>query len=199
MSYACAKHGPSEESRPTVAGPPVWSESMKIDPDKLDSMERTLVRMVDAQPPRAVYTALLALVDPDKHVASWTEWDPAPDTVWRAWFVTDAAIAFVALKFNQQGWYRGPEEDLYGREKSIPTNTQEAWVRPLDTVTKVDVAGFGTPLGSRREEQPLHGVVLTFADGSTAVLPSQESVHRDSRAALDEFTSAVMNNIPFWG
>lgn len=171
---------------------------MQINGGKLDTLERTLVRMIEAQPPRALYTALLALVDPEEHVASWTDWESGPNTHWRAWFVTDSALAFIHLEFDQSNWYRGPEEDLYSREKFIPTNARECWARPLNAVVEVSISGFGTPLGPRREEMPLHGVVLTFADGHRAVLPSQESLHRDSRAAVDELIDAVRRRITWW-
>ncbi|MGJ6126681.1 hypothetical protein QN239_29295 [Mycolicibacterium sp. Y3] len=171
---------------------------MQIETNKLTTLEEQLVRFVDAQPPRALYTALLSLVDPTRHVASWTEWEPGLPTFWRCWFLTDSALAYVHLQFDKENYYRAVEEDLYSRMEFIPTVTREAWVLPLNSVVKVQLDGYGTPLGNERQEMPLDGLVLSFANGDEVKLPSQIARRIDERQGLDEFTAALRAAIPFW-
>ncbi|KAA0096685.1 hypothetical protein CIW49_18615 [Mycolicibacterium sp. P1-18] len=172
---------------------------MQIQGDKLDSIEQELVQLTGVQPPRAVLTALLALVDPDDHVASWADWHPNPNTDWRVWFVTDASLAFLHLEFAEMGWHRGEEESQYGREQFVASETHAAWVRPLDTVTEIQVIGYGNPLGDHRQELPLHGLVLKFADGGTAQLPTQEAMYPQHRAGIDRLIEAIRERVAFWG
>jgi hypothetical protein len=125
--------------------------------------------------PRAVYTAIAALVDPAEIRGSHGEFLRLKPTTWRIWVMTSTHLAYVEIKFENEDEYDAdeeakridPPEGPGFRRDPARGQLVSAWVRPLvraerltlDSIDR-DYAGSGFEADFR-----LHGVAIEFADG----------------------------------
>jgi hypothetical protein len=160
-----------------------------------DKLERHVVTVLGRRPPKPVYLAVAALVDPPDIKGSWTTWesdDKGPDdsrTRWTCWVATSAALACAELEFNTALYDEDAEAEL--GDSPLQATVKQAWRRPLSDVVEIQI---GRLIGATRESFRIDAVRLRFPDGEVE-LPGQGTLTDEKR--FDEFLTAINTSLPF--
>ena len=151
-------------------------------------------------PPRAVYLAIAATLEPSEIVASWPLFDSGPPTRWKHYFVTYRAIACTELQFDVEGSDLEEEDDEFNRNAKITATVLQAWVRPLATVMRFQIADVGPLKGQNLDWFPIGDITLGFTDGAEVTIPGQQTLYiqyRDAIARSDGFIGAIRGGLAF--
>lgn len=148
--------------------------------------------------PRGVVYTAASLVRAETELASHSTVQMEDEsTTWRFDIVVGGlALAHGVIHYNAANYYASQEDGE--RSDSSPVMTvREAWVRKLNAVAKVDAAGLRR-INPDETWYAEGEIVLTFDDGTTVQLPSQDALRNDAaRDRSDRFHNAIREAIGF--
>ncbi|MFA1705548.1 hypothetical protein ACDT10_21865 [Mycobacterium intracellulare] len=119
---------------------------MQVNEDEINALQARLKAPVGqtsevVEPPRFVPALLASLVPPRAIRATIADYWGGPPTVWAVNAVTDAALAYVEVEFDE-ALYTGETEreasSIVRARTAVPT-TRSAWVRPLGRIAELTV------------------------------------------------------------
>jgi hypothetical protein len=127
-------------------------------------------------PPKAVYLLVHTLLADAEVEASYGE-NQSNDssTTWRNWLLTRSVLIHTDVEYAAPGYDHAAEAQASPGNPSrnyLEPTVHQAWARPLDSVTSLQIGSVGQISGLRADRYPVGAARLTFADGSAIALPS---------------------------
>ena len=148
--------------------------------------------------PTRAMLAVAALVDPNEIRGAVTTFDRSGPSIWTTTFATTTAIGRVVASFDAEYYDLGEERSPQFRNNAPAMELTEAWIRPFSSVRQMGIGNVTAPF-ARENWYQVNGMTLTFDDGETLTLPSQDRLYGGEveREFSDGLLAAVRRGVSF--
>lgn len=152
-------------------------------------------------PPAEVFTTVAALTGTSKILESVVGFDPAPESIWRIYALTEKCLVHVVVRYEAEHYNLDESQEPRYRSTPVVHHVDTAWMRPLTSVTEISVGSVGIlrDLSSTSQWYPASLAIL-FSDGFRVELPAQDRSFSQGRERSDRFLVALRDSVAAgWG